>query len=369
MRTGMRGLVNKLTQIGIPSGRVALQLQFNSSPGLGARAGLQPALGVARDRQARGARGEAGGEGVQDRRRSGRGAGRPSTRTRRPTPTRARPCVWLWARDQNLCNGPGAAGPAPRSVAHGRAAEPACGCSVRVARRPDPVGRRRSARQGDRRSRHCRQSRARAARAPAGGRARRARRARSRARLRRRSLSRQPRGAPGALQRSRCRGAPRVASSSTSCGATPSARVSHPGDPSPPRSPNSTKPTAACGHAWWRRRDRSRGSAAGPAGSRSRRSHRPGSSPWTAEASSGRSTGGSRCAARRHRLSRHDPDHRGPGGDRASLNRFARVYAYEAWLAKAEEGRWRRPSAPATSCRRRPLTLDDLLPFVAPGFN
>ena len=39
----MRGLVNKLTQIGIPSGRIALQLQFNSSPGLGARAGLQPA--------------------------------------------------------------------------------------------------------------------------------------------------------------------------------------------------------------------------------------------------------------------------------------------------------------------------------------
>ena len=43
MRPGMRGLVNKLTQIGIPSGRIALQLQFNSSPGLGARAGLQPA--------------------------------------------------------------------------------------------------------------------------------------------------------------------------------------------------------------------------------------------------------------------------------------------------------------------------------------
>ena len=43
MRQSLRGLVNKLTQIGIPSGRVALQMQFNSSPGLGARAGLQPA--------------------------------------------------------------------------------------------------------------------------------------------------------------------------------------------------------------------------------------------------------------------------------------------------------------------------------------
>ena len=40
---GCAGSCNKLTQIGIPSGRIALQLQFNSSPGLGARAGLQPA--------------------------------------------------------------------------------------------------------------------------------------------------------------------------------------------------------------------------------------------------------------------------------------------------------------------------------------
>ena len=43
LRQGMRNVVNKLTQIGIPSGRISLSIQFHSSPGLGARAGLQPA--------------------------------------------------------------------------------------------------------------------------------------------------------------------------------------------------------------------------------------------------------------------------------------------------------------------------------------
>src|SRR5205085_11133496 len=42
LRQSLRGLVNHLTQIGIPASRVALQMQFTSSPGLGARAGRQP---------------------------------------------------------------------------------------------------------------------------------------------------------------------------------------------------------------------------------------------------------------------------------------------------------------------------------------
>jgi hypothetical protein len=41
MRQSLRGLVNHLTQIGIPSGRIALQMQLTTSPGLGQRAGLQ----------------------------------------------------------------------------------------------------------------------------------------------------------------------------------------------------------------------------------------------------------------------------------------------------------------------------------------
>jgi hypothetical protein len=111
MRTGMRALVRRFTEIGIPAGRVALELQFQSAPGTGGREGLQPrskwleivklealavrqvtkelrthsiwswgwatfsAEGIDKDK----------GEAV---------------------------CVYLWVRDQNLCSGPGAAGPA-----------------------------------------------------------------------------------------------------------------------------------------------------------------------------------------------------------------------------------------------------------------
>ena len=54
----------------------------------------------------------------------------------------------------------------------------------------------------------------------------------------------------------------------------------------------------------------------------------------------------------------------------SSLNRFARVAAYENWLAKAEE----RALAEAVCLDDRlptpaPLTLDDLLPFTAPEFD
>ena len=53
-----------------------------------------------------------------------------------------------------------------------------------------------------------------------------------------------------------------------------------------------------------------------------------------------------------------------------SLNRFARVAAYENWLAKAEE----RALAEAVCLDDRlptpaPQTLDDLLPFTAPDVN
>jgi hypothetical protein len=54
----------------------------------------------------------------------------------------------------------------------------------------------------------------------------------------------------------------------------------------------------------------------------------------------------------------------------SSLNRFARVATYESWLANAEE----RALAEAICIDDRlptpaPLTLDDLLPFTAPGFE
>jgi hypothetical protein len=110
MRRGMRALVRKFTDIGIPAGRVALELQFQSAPGTGGREGLQPRwkwLEIVK-LEALAARqvtselkthsiwswgwatfSEAGidkdkGEAV---------------------------CVYLWVRDQRLCSGPGAAGP------------------------------------------------------------------------------------------------------------------------------------------------------------------------------------------------------------------------------------------------------------------
>ena len=106
----MRALVRRFTDIGIPPSRVALELQFQSAPGTGGREGLQPrnkwleivklqalaarqvtkelkthsiwswgwatfsTAGIDRDK----------GEAV---------------------------CVYLWVRDPTLCSGPGAAGP------------------------------------------------------------------------------------------------------------------------------------------------------------------------------------------------------------------------------------------------------------------
>jgi hypothetical protein len=111
MRSGMRALVRKFTEIGIAPSRVALELQFQSAPGTGGREGLQPRAkwleivklqALAARRVTRELKthsiwswgwatfSEAGidrdkGEAV---------------------------CVYLWARDPKLCSGPGAAGPA-----------------------------------------------------------------------------------------------------------------------------------------------------------------------------------------------------------------------------------------------------------------
>ena len=88
MRQSLRGLVNHLTQIGIPSGRVALEMQLTTSPGPRPARRPPAAAGLARDREARGARREVRRDAVQARRASGRGAGRRSTRTSPPIPTR-----------------------------------------------------------------------------------------------------------------------------------------------------------------------------------------------------------------------------------------------------------------------------------------
>jgi hypothetical protein len=110
MRTGMRGLVNKLTQIGIPAGRIALQLQFNSSPGLGARAGLQPASAWFEIVKLEAL---AAKQVVKEFKIAGIWSWGWATFNASAAPDPDKPaaaCVWLWARDPNLCDGPAAAG-------------------------------------------------------------------------------------------------------------------------------------------------------------------------------------------------------------------------------------------------------------------
>ena len=110
MRSGMRALVRKFTEIGIPASRVALELQFQSAPGTGGREGLQPrwkwlemvklhALAVRRVTQ------ELGTHSIWS-------WGWATFSTAGIDPDKGEAvCVWLWARDQSLCSGPGAAGP------------------------------------------------------------------------------------------------------------------------------------------------------------------------------------------------------------------------------------------------------------------
>ena len=110
MRGGMRALVRKFTEIGIPAGRVALELQFQSAPGTGGREGLQPrwkwlemvklqALAV---RQV----------SVELRTHSIWSWGWATFSHAGIDPDKGEAvCVWLWARDPKLCSGPGAAGP------------------------------------------------------------------------------------------------------------------------------------------------------------------------------------------------------------------------------------------------------------------
>jgi hypothetical protein len=111
MRSGMRALVRKFTDIGIPPGRVALEMQFQSAPGTGGREGLQPrsawlemvklhALAVRRVT-------------LELKTHSIWSWGWATYSQAGIDPDKGEAvCVWLWARDPKLCSGPGAAGPA-----------------------------------------------------------------------------------------------------------------------------------------------------------------------------------------------------------------------------------------------------------------
>ncbi|NUT56209.1 MAG: hypothetical protein HOQ03_09530 [Thermoleophilia bacterium] len=110
MRSGMRALVRKFTDIGIPTSRIALELQFQSAPGTGGREGLQPrwkwlemvklhALAARRVTQELRTH-SIWSWGWATFSQAGIDADKGEA-----------VCVWLWARDPKLCSGPGAAGP------------------------------------------------------------------------------------------------------------------------------------------------------------------------------------------------------------------------------------------------------------------
>jgi len=111
MRSGMRALVRKFTDIGIPPSRVALELQFQSAPGTGGREGLQPRakwLEIVK-LQALAARRVT----KELRTHSIWSWGWATFSEAGIDPDKGEAvCVYLWVRDQNLCSGPGAAGPA-----------------------------------------------------------------------------------------------------------------------------------------------------------------------------------------------------------------------------------------------------------------
>jgi hypothetical protein len=110
MRRGMRGLVAHLAQIGIPASRVALELQFQSAPGQGGRNGLEPKaawLEIVKLEAlaARQVAAETRIEGIWS-------WGWPAFSAAGADPDKpAAACVYLWARDNSLCDGPALAGP------------------------------------------------------------------------------------------------------------------------------------------------------------------------------------------------------------------------------------------------------------------
>jgi hypothetical protein len=109
MRTSMRGLVAHFAQIGIPAGRVALELQFQSAPNGGARkhASRKAWLQVIKWEAL------AAKQVAKEFRIQGIWSwGFATFSAEGADPDKAAAaCVWAWARDPKLCDGPKLAGP------------------------------------------------------------------------------------------------------------------------------------------------------------------------------------------------------------------------------------------------------------------
>lgn len=105
MRQGLRGLVSRFAAIGIPSSRIALELQFHSAPGLGARAGLQPASSWFEIVKLEGL---AARQVATEFKLAGIWSwGWATYSAAGSDPDKpAAACVWLWVRSARLCNAP-----------------------------------------------------------------------------------------------------------------------------------------------------------------------------------------------------------------------------------------------------------------------
>ncbi len=109
MRKGMRGLISRFSEIGIPAGRVALELQFQSAAGQGGRQGLQPRAAwlefvKLEALAAKQVAAETKIQGIWS-------WGWPSFSAAGNDPDKgAAACVYLWTRDAKLCDGPKLAG-------------------------------------------------------------------------------------------------------------------------------------------------------------------------------------------------------------------------------------------------------------------
>lgn len=119
LRQSLRGLVNHLTQIGIPASRVGLQMQFNSAT----RASLQPTsawLEVVKLEAL----------AVKEVAREYKVAGVWSWGWATFNPNAVDPdkpaaaCVWLWVRDPNLCDAPKYSGEFETSLNEGQLSLP-----------------------------------------------------------------------------------------------------------------------------------------------------------------------------------------------------------------------------------------------------
>lgn len=104
MRQSLRGLVSRFASIGIPSSRIALQLQFHSAPGLGARAGLQSASWFEIVKL----EGLAARQVATEFKLAGIWSwGWATYSVAGVDPDKpAAACVWLWVRSARLCNAP-----------------------------------------------------------------------------------------------------------------------------------------------------------------------------------------------------------------------------------------------------------------------